>query len=61
MKDCFGATPKLGRRGDRYPEFAGPAGVAAEGSGVDRSEAFGKWRVRNSSTFGNSSRFRSPK
>src|SRR5207244_9208513 len=41
----------------RYPEFAVAAGTA----GRDGGPATGKWRVRNSSTLGNSSRLRRPK
>jgi hypothetical protein len=59
-KDCFGTTPKPSRRDDRYPESAVSEDVEVAVSAVDCG-AFGKWRVRNSSTFGNSSRFRSPK
>jgi hypothetical protein len=47
-------------RGARQPEFVVPAGLDAEASGASE-RATGRFRFRSSSTFGNSSRLRSPK
>src|SRR5438477_12567954 len=46
-------SPRRGANAYDSGALASPASVG--------TRAFGKWRVRNSSTFGNSSRFRSPK